>query len=378
MKGINMRFTIKREEFLKGLATASRAVASKVAVAVLANLKIELNENGLFITGSNYDLTIKTQVPYRFNGVEIIRNYKEGATLINAKLITEIARKMESEEITLDVIDSTIATVSDNRSEYKLNCVRPEEYPDLDLEASGTKLTLSKADFDSLVSQTAFAASLKEQRPILTAMNLEASNGLLTATTTDSARMARKDIQIPEDVHFVANVPAKMMVEVDHLLEGLDSIDVAFSDKKALFSLGRTVVASRLIAGEYPNTKNIVPRMTSYHLEVNANDFIKAIDRANILSMDRENVVDLTMSENGVEISAKSQQIGSAIERIDVFKYDGQELRVSFNSEFVVAAVKALNSEDVTFAFVGEMKPFIVKNASDDSVIQIVTPVRTY
>ena len=378
MKGINMRFTIKREEFLKGLATASRAVANKVAVAVLANLKIELNENGLFITGSNYDLTIKTQVPYRFNGVEIIRNYKEGATLINAKLITEIARKMESEEITLDVIDSTIATVSDNRSEYKLNCVRPEEYPDLDLEASGTKLTLSKADFDSLVSQTAFAASLKEQRPILTAMNLEAANGLLTATTTDSARMARKDIQIPEDVHFVANVPAKMMVEVDHLLEGLNSIDVAFSDKKALFSLGRTVVASRLIAGEYPNTKNIVPRMTSYHLEVNANDFIKAIDRANILSMDRENVVDLTMSENGVEISAKSQQIGSAIERIDVFKYDGQELRVSFNSEFVVAAVKALNSEDVTFAFVGEMKPFIVKNASDDSVIQIVTPVRTY
>ena len=131
-----MRFTIKREEFLKGLVVASRAVASKVAVAVLANLKIELNENGLFITGSNYDLTIKTQVPYKLNGLEIIRNYKEGATLINSKLITEIARKMESEEITFDVIDSTIATISDNRSEYKLNCVRPDEYPDLDLAIS--------------------------------------------------------------------------------------------------------------------------------------------------------------------------------------------------------------------------------------------------
>ncbi len=373
-----MRFTIKREEFLKGLAIASRAVASKVAVAVLANLKVDLNENGLFITGSNYDLTIKTQVPYKFNGVEIIRNYKEGATLINAKLITEIVRKMESEEIALDVIDSTIATISDNRSEYKLNCVRPEEYPDLDLEATGTKLTLTKQEFDTLVSQTAFAASMKEQVPILTAMNLEASNGALTATATDSARMARKSIQIPSDVNFIANVPAKMMVEVDHLLEGLESVDIAFSEKKALFSLGRTIVASRLVAGDYPNTKNIVPRSTSYHLEVNSNDFIKAIDRANILSMDRINVVDLLMSENGVEISAKSQQVGSATEKIDVFKYDGQDLRVSFNSEFVVAAVKALNSEDVTFAFVGEMKPFIVKNALDDSVIQIVTPVRTY
>ena len=373
-----MRFTIKREEFLKGLLTASRAVANKVAVAVLANLKIELNENGLFITGSNYDLTIKTLVPYKDGNVEVIRNFKEGATLINSKIITEIARKMESEEITLDVIDSTIAVISDNRSEYKLNCVRPEEYPDLDLEANGTEITLAKADFDSLVSQTAFAASLKEQRPILTAMNLEASNGLLIATATDSARMARKDIRIPEGIHFVANVPAKMMVEVDHLLEGSDSLDIAFSDKKALFTVGRTIIASRLIAGDYPNTKNIVPKLTNYILEVNAADLMKAIDRANILSIDRENVVDLSMSEEGIEISAKSSQVGSAIERIDVFKYEGSPLKVSFNSEFVIAAVKALGAEDVTFAFVGEMKPFVVRNGLDDSVIQIVTPVRTY
>ena len=373
-----MRFTIKREEFLKGLLTASRAVASKVAVPVLSNLKIELDENGLFITGSNYDLTIKTLVPYKDGEIEVIRNYKEGATLINSKIITEIARKMESEVITLDVIDSTIAVVSDNRSEYKLNCIRADEYPDLDLDPSGTEIILSKVDFDSLVSQTAFAASLKEQRPILTAMNLEALNGVLTATATDSARMARKSINIPGDVQFVANVPAKMMVEVDHLLENADSVSIAFSDKKALFTVGRTVIASRLIAGEYPNTKNIVPKITNYILEVNASDLMKAIDRANILSLDRENVVDLAMSEDSIEISAKSSQVGSAIERIDVFKYEGQNLKVSFNSEFVLAAVKALNAQDVTFAFVGEMKPFVVKNASDDSVIQIVTPVRTY
>lgn len=373
-----MRFTIKREELLKGLAVASRAVASKVAVAVLANLKIELNENGLFITGSNYDLTIKTFIPYRCGEKEIIRNYKEGATLINSKIITEIARKMEAEEITLDVIDSTVAIVSDNRSEYKLNCVRPDEYPDLDLEANGTEITLSKSDFDSLVSQTAFAASLKEQRPILTALNLEASDGLLTATATDSARMARKQIKVDSDVRFVANVPAKMMVEVAHLVEGLSEISIAFSDKKALFTLDRTIIASRLVAGDYPNTKNIVPKITNYSLEVNASDLLKAIDRANILSVERENVVDLTMNESGIEISSKSSQVGSAVEKIELFKYEGQNLRVSFNSEFVTAAVRALGCEDVTFAFVGEMKPFVIKNASDDSVIQIVTPVRTY
>ena len=91
-----MRFTIKREEFVKGLSIASKAVASKVTVAVLANIKLDLNENGLFLTGSNFDLTIRTKIPYKDdNDNDIIRNYKEGSTLINAKIISEIARKME-------------------------------------------------------------------------------------------------------------------------------------------------------------------------------------------------------------------------------------------------------------------------------------------
>ena len=373
-----MRFTIKREEFLKGLNIATRAVSSKVAIPVLENLKIELTDRGLFITGSNLDITIKTQVPYQLGDQEIIRNYKEGAILVKAKLITDIVRKVDSDEITLDVIDSTIATIGNNRSEFRLNCVKVEEYLDLDLEATGTKLSMSANDFNTLVSQTAFAASLKEQRPILTALNLEAKDGVLTATATDSARMARKTVSIPYDVEFLANVPAKMMVEVSHLLEGKESLDIAFSDKKALFTIGTTIVATRLIAGDYPNTKNIVPKVTNYSLEVKANDLIKAIERANILSIDRENVVDLTMSEESVEISAKSSQVGSAVEKIELVRYVGQNLKVSFNSEFVIAAIKALGSADVTFAFVGEMKPFIIENASDDSIVQIVTPMRTY
>ena len=101
-------------------------------------------------------------------------------------------------------------------------------------------------------------------------------------------------------------------------------------------------------------------------------------ERANLLSMDRENVVDLAMSDDGVSISAKSSQVGSAIEKIDNYKFDGSQLKVSFNSEFVSSAIRALNAEDVTIAFVGEMKPFVIKNTSDDSIIQVVTPVRTY
>ena len=373
-----MRFTIKREELLKALGIASRGIAGKSPIAVLSNFKLELNEEGLYITGSNYDLSVRTLIPYTKGEETIIWNHKEGATLINAKIINEIVRKMDSSEIVFEIIDSTIATISDKKSEYKLNCVRPEEYPDLDLDVTGTELTLTTADFDLMVDQTAFAASNKEQRPLLTALNLEASNGLLTAVATDSARLARKTMKIREGVEFVANVPAKMVVEVAHLVSEYSHISISISDKKALFAFGNTIVATRLVAGDYPNTKNIVPKFSNYTLEVNAQDLVKAIDRANILSLERENVVNLYMDGERVEVSAKSSQVGSATENLEIFRYEGEALSVSFNSEFVCAAVKALGSQDVVFSFVGEMKPFVIRNASDDSVVQVVTPVRTY
>ena len=375
-----MRFTIKREEFLKGLSTAGRAISGKTVMPILENLHIELIDRGLFITGSNLDLTIKAQVPYKLGDIEIIRNYKEGSVLIDAKRLIDIIREMDSEEVTVDVIDTTSVTISgnNNRSNYRLNGIKADEYVELDLEANGTELTMTTADFNLLVAQTAFAASTKEKKPLLTAINLVARGGILSATASDSARLAKKTLSIPNDVEFTANVPARIMVEISRLLEGKDVLDIAFSDNKALFTIGTTIVATRLIAGEYYKTENVVPRNTNCVLEVNANDFIKAIKRANILSIERENAVDLSMSEESVKISAKSSTVGSAVEEISDFRYVGRPLDISFNGEFVIAAIKALGCDDVTLAFVEAMKAFIIKNAADDSVIQIVTPMRSY
>lgn len=369
-----MRFTIKREEFLKALNIATKAISSKIAVPVLENFKFELTDRGLFITGSNLDFTIKTQVPYKNGDEEIIRNYKEGSALIHAQKITEFIRKIESDEVSVDVIDSTIAEIHNNQSSMQLSCIRVEEYLDIDLEASGSKLTLSATDFNNIVNQTAYAASLNEQqKPSLTAINLEAYGNVLIATATDRTRLARKTINISNPVEFSANVPAKMMVEVSHLLEGKDSLDIAFSDKKALFTIGTTVVATRLIAEEYPKTKQIVPNDIRYTLEVNGNDLIKAIERASIIS--GKESVKLSMSEDGVTVSAKSSK-GAANEKIDIFKYVGSNFEIKFAGDRIIAAIKALGCTDVTLEFVGEMKLFFVENALDDSVIQVVTPSR--
>lgn len=373
-----MRFTINREEFLKGLSIAARAVNPKSTFPVLSNLKIDLDDKGLFITGSNGDLTIKTLVPYYINDKEIIRNYTTGTVLVNLKVI-DWCREIRSEEISFEVIDDTIVNITDstNGSEITLQCIKSQEYPDLDLEPDGTEISLTHSEFSKIVNQTAFAASTKEQRLLLTALNFEATNGVLTVTATDSYRLAKKESKIPDGINFVANIPAKMVTEVDHLIENQEYISIAVNDVKALFSFDRIVVSTRLVAGDYPNTKNIIPHTINHKLNVKTDEILTAIKLANLIT-ERENVVDLTMNEEEVQVSAKSSQVGSSTNKINTFKYEGAPLKISFNSEFVSSAIRALDSEDVIFEFVGEMKQFVIKNPSDESVIQIMTPIRTY
>ena len=230
-----------------------------------------------------------------------------------------------------------------------------------------------------LVEQSAFAASTKEQRPILTALNLEAADGILTATATDSARLARKTVAIESEVKFRVNIPARVAIDVSKLFEGASTVEITVSEKKGvLFRFGQTVVSTRVIPGDYPQTKSIIPQTFNYVLDVNARELLNAMDRVSILSSDKESVVRLSMTEDRVELTVRSDANGSAVEALQTFQFTGERLDVSFNSAFVVDAVKALKSEDVSVCFLAEMKPFVVKNKQDDSVVELITPMRTY
>ncbi len=373
-----MRLKINREAFLKGLNVASKAIGAKSPLPVMTQLKLTLDEKGLDLLGSNNELAIKTTIPFILDGQAIISDYEFGGALVNSRIVTEIVRRVEGESISLELVDDTIVEIGDGKSSFKLNAMRIEEYPELDLEADGVVLNLPSQTFTKMVDQTAFAASTKEQRPILTAVNLEAVEAKIVATATDSARLSRKEIPIDKIVKINANIPARVLIEVAHLIEKDMDVLISVSDKKVLFAFDNTVVTSRLIGGDYPNTHNIIPKTFNFFLEVNSREIISAMERVSLLSIERENVVKLSMSEEAVEVSSKSAQVGSASERIATFSYTGEPFEVSFNSEYVMAAIRAAQCDDITIAFLGEMKPFVVRNNKDDSQVQLVTPVRTY
>lgn len=377
-----MKFKINREQLLKGLLVASKPTTTKSPIPVLGNILMTLDEKGLHLLGSNGELAIKTLIPIRVNDMEVIRIYSEGECLVSSKIIVEMIRKLEGNEIDFELFDGSIAKIEDGRTKYNLNSVRPDEYPDIDLEKNGVTFEVESKKFVKMVDQTSFAASTKEQRPILTAIHLEANEGELTAIATDSARLAKKTIEMKDNVVFNANVPARVLQEIAKTIEGtpgVSLVEITVSDKKILFEFDGTIVSSRLIAGDYPNTKNIIPKSYNSFLEVNANELLKAMERVALLAAnERENIVKLSLSENGVVVSSRSPLSGSATETIATCKYSGEALEISFNYLFVSAAVKACQSEDVTVGFLGEMKPFSVRVNEDPTHVQIVTPVRTY
>ena len=373
-----MRLTIDKENFLRALNDASRAIASRNPIAVLANFKIELNERGLEVTGSNNDITVRSFVPYEKFGKTIISNGVPGTTIINAHLLLDIVRQLEGGTISFDVIDDALAKIFDGQTNLKLVCARGDEYPDIDLDGSaGIEVVMTVSALSELVNQSAFAATTKEQLPMLTAVHLELMDGKMTATATDSARLARKTIPIDSPARIKTNIPARSLLEIIRLAEGSELIKMVVSDRKVLFFYDGNVVSSRLIPGDYPVSRNIVPSVCNYRLQVNSQEILSAMSRISILSADRESVVKLSMSEDHVEVSVRSDRHGSGSEAIKTFQYDGEPLEISFNSLFLIDAIKSLKSEDVTICFQAEMKPFVVKNPSDDSVVELITPMKT-
>lgn len=372
-----MRFTIDKESLMKGLSLASKAIPQKAEFPILAYFRLALTEKGLEITGSDNSITISTIVPFMIGEKEIIRNSQEGATLVAAKILIEVVRHLEDEYVSFELIDSSILKIEDSKSNFKLNSLRADEYPDIDLSVSGASLAIAGKDIQAIVESTAFAASIKETRPILTAVNLEAGNYKLTATATDTARLARKSIDIESEAKFVANISAKKLVDIVRSFEPTDEVKIAVSETKAVFAFGNSIISTRLISGDYPNTKNIFPTAFSYTLQVNSQDLLKAMERASLLSTEYEGVIKLFMDEDEVTMVSRSSAYGSSNEKLSVFQYNGEHLEISFKASFVADAIRACKSEDVTLAFVGEMKPFVVKNMKDASVEMLLTPLRS-
>ena len=373
-----MRFIISRDVLESSLNIVSKAVTNKTPIAVLTGIKFDLTEEGLNLTGSDTDLSISTFIPVETNTNQNITVFSTGSCVLNAKYITEIVKKIDSDRIELELIDSTLVKITDQKSNFSLNSINVSDFPFIDFNFDKNVIVMKGDLLKQVISQTIFATSIKETRPILTGVNFKIDGNILEAVATDTYRLAKKKVILGDSAYVNVTIPNKSLSEVSKIISGNEEVTINFFDKKVLFKAGDTIVSTRVINGVYPDTTRLIPENFDYKLTTLTTDIVSAVDRASLLSTDGNNIVKLSMNLDKIELSSRSQEIGSVVEKISNYDYKGNKLDISFSAQYIQDAIKAIGSNEVELSFTSEMKPFIIKNKEDNTVVQLVLPVRTY
>lgn len=379
-----MYFKISKREFVNALATVSRAVSTNSPLPLLSGIKIEVTENEICLTGSDADVSIKKRIT--MGSEDYTLDIKEtGSIVIKADVINNIVRKMDADEIEVEVVDGTRTKFTGHSVEQTVSGMNIIDYPNIDFSKPATSFELEPATLMKIITQTCFATSDKETRPVLTGVNFKANGTTMECVATDSYRLARKKVELEKEANFNITIPARSLrevgkssVEIGRVSEKKEKIEISVNDKKVQFWIGDTLIQTRLIDGVYPETNRLIPTEFKNELVIDSRDILNAIDRASFIKTDGVSIIKLNASQNEVVVSSKVQEVGSSVEKIDVISYKGNDLEISFSGRYVFDAIQVLGVNTVKICFSGEMRPFIITSDEDSTVLQLVLPVRTY
>ncbi|AIK65544.1 DNA polymerase III, beta subunit [Bacillus anthracis str. Vollum] len=379
-----MRFSIQKDYLVRSVQGVMKAVSFRTTIPILTGIKVVATEEGVTLTGSDADISIESFIPVEEDGKEIVEVKQSGSIVLQAKYFSEIVKKLPKETVEISVENHLMTKITSGKSEFNLNGLDSAEYPLLPQIEEHHVFKIPTDLLKHMIRQTVFAVSTSETRPILTGVNWKVYNSELTCIATDSHRLALRKAKIEGIVdEFQANVviPGKSLNELSKILdESEEMVDIVITEYQVLFRTKHLLFFSRLLEGNYPDTTRLIPAESKTDIFVNTKEFLQAIDRASLLARDgRNNVVKLsTLEQAMLEISSNSPEIGKVVEEVQCEKVDGEELKISFSAKYMMDALKALDSTEIKISFTGAMRPFLIRTVNDESIIQLILPVRTY
>ena len=375
-----MKLTIKKELLLDALNKVSKAISTKNLIPVLAGIKFELKKKKLTLTASDNDITIQTTIEPKEEDDFTVEN--EGSIIIQGKYILDIVRKLPDKFINIEVIDELKILIYTENSEFNLNGISESEYPNIGLEESKKKVIIKAGDIKNIVNQTAFATSNEESKPVLTGINFNIVGDVLECNATDSYRLSRKVLKLdkPSEENYNIVIPSHNIIEFSKILtDDEEEVELHVFSNKILFKTNNLKFESRLINGTYPNTSNLLPDDSFLVITTSLNAFYDVIDRVSILTSDKEkNIVTLETNGNMLVLRSSSAEIGRVEEKMPITKNNSEDIKISFSAKYMMEALKSFSTDSVDIHFVGEVKPILIKSTEDETLTQLVLPIRTY
>jgi len=366
-----MKLRCERTSLVEALGAAARAVSTRSsALPALSGLRLEVRNGELHVAGTDLDLTIQVQ--------RSVGGATDGVCVAPAKLLSEIVRAIPDGEITLEVEgDKLHVEGKSGKSHFAVSLMAADDFPRLP-EPGATSVELPANELAEALRQVCRAASTDEARPILTGVLVAAEAGGLRLVATDSYRLALCDL--PSAAGVLAEgqkvlVPAKALREVERLLGDTSSVHVFLGEREAHFVIGNTVLTTRLIEGEFPNYRQLLPE--EYPCRLHSEDkgeLLDALRRVKLLVKDSLTPVRMAFGPNGVVLTV-SQESGQATEEVEG-KYEGTEMTIAFNPEYLIQGIEAVSGSEVILSTVEPKKPATIKGSENDTFLYLLMPVR--
>lgn len=371
-----MKFIIKQEILLESLYHASRAISPRNLIPILTGIKFDLTEEGLYLSASDTDISIQCLIPKK----DIKRIVEYGSIVIGGKYIVEIIKKLPNTDITIEVMDGNKMIISTSNTEFNLNGINASEFPNLDLEGTKEPILLKTKILKKIIAQTFFATSKSESRPLLTGINFKIKGKVMEVIATDSYRLAQKTVILDKKLDNEVNIviPGKNLMELDKIIgDDKENLEFHIFENKVLFKYKNILFLSRLLSGTYPTTSAIIPDKFNVEVHCSCDALYEMIDRASLLTSDRDrNVIRFELANNNMNISSNSPEIGKVEENMLVDSND--EIAISFSSKYMLDSIKSFETTDIILCMSGDNSPIVIKSDEDETLIQLVLPIRTY
>ena len=362
-----MKFHCERDALAEALATAGRAATTRTAtLPILAGVRLALHGDRLTVTGTDLELTIELDLE--------VGGDLDGVAVIPARLASDIVRSLGAPRVEVEAGPDEV-TISAGRSRFSVRALPVEDYPRLG-ESAQDAVTLPAGEFGEALRQVVRAASTDDSRPILTGVLLAAEGDGLRLVATDSYRLAVRDLAgasvLARDQRVL--VPSRALQELQRLLSGGDEVTLRLGQREATFEVGPTRLTTRLIEGEFPNYRQLIPTAQPNKLAVSREALLDAIRRVRILARD-STPVRLALREDGVTLTAITQDVGNAADELDAV-LTGSEMTIAFNPDYLAAGVEAAGGEMVSIETLDALRPVVLRAVDHDEYLYLLMPVR--
>src|SRR6266481_5518381 len=367
-----MNLTISKEQIMNGLQAVQNVVGTRTTLPILSNVLLRAEGQRLELTATDLDVTITCAVEASVK--------KPGSTTVPVKRLFGIVRELGNAELDLDVDEKNITSIRSGPSFYRINGLSADEFPPTPKFKEEKKVSLPQQTVKGMMKKTSFAVSTDESRYVLNGIFLTLKDHKMTMVATDGRRLALVDeeVDVSETSHGEFIVPAKTVNELNRLLQDKGELELRYAENQASFTLkdekgSSILIVTKLIEGNYPNYRQVIPAETKERVSLVREEFMHALRRAEIMTSEKSNSVKLSFGKNKLEITANSPDVGEAKENLAI-NYKGPDMAIAFNPKYMIDPLNALTNDEVFLELIDELSPGVLK--INGPFLYVVMPMR--